>query len=101
MEKNIASHDLSDMMVYEGMYAQGRRFYFRQKFVYLQKIAASIVGMFEHVGKMVRSAMSTSPRSIYSKQVHFSSTANAISAISLASILISFFWLTLYFSATV
>ncbi len=87
-------------MVYEGMRLQSSRLYIKQKFVHVKKIAEKLLRMFELGGKFVKNIARTSPRSIYSKEVHFSSTASAVSAISVASLLITFFWLTLLLNAT-
>ncbi len=97
MEKNIASHDVSDMLVYEGMRSQSSRLYIKQKFVHIKKIAEKLLRVFELGGKFTKR---TPQRLVYSKDVHFSSTASAVSAICVASLLITFFWLTLLLDAT-
>jgi dihydroneopterin aldolase len=97
MEKNIASHDLSDMMIYEGMYAQSRRFYFKQKFAYLKKIAERAYSFAE---RLIRSVKHIGQRSMLVKPTGFTSTAAAFYSVFAASVLISFFWFNLLLSAT-
>jgi hypothetical protein len=101
MEKNIASHDLSDMMIYEGMYAQSRRFYLKQKFAYLKKMIQAAYSFAERLIRSVKQLSSRiSQRSSLVKSSGFTSTAVAFYSVFAASVLISFFWFTLLLSAT-
>jgi hypothetical protein len=100
MEKNIASHDLSDMMVYEGMEAQSRDFHSRQRLTSVQRIVEPLNKAYEHLGRFAKRKMRASGRSVYDKEIDFSNTATAIYSITVASVLISFFWLTLLLSPT-
>ena len=95
MEKHIASHDLSDMMVYEGMQAQSRKFHFKQPFAPLGKVIEKVYKVLELAGKITKRSPQ---RSLHMKETEFSTTATAIYSISVASVLISFFWLTLLLS---
>jgi hypothetical protein len=98
MEKNIASHDVTDMMVYEGMYAQSRRFQFRHRFAPLEKFIEKCMNMYERAGRDSRKTTAV----IGERDTGiFSSTAAAVSAITIASILISFFWITLLLSPSI
>jgi len=100
MEKNIASHDLSDMMIYEGMYAQSRRFYFKQKFAYLKKIVQMAYSFVEHLIRSIKQIGSRiGQRSLLARPTGLTSTAVAFYSVFAASVLISFFWFTLLLSA--
>jgi hypothetical protein len=96
MEKNIASVDLSDMMVYEGMDKQSRRFEFKQQFAFVGKTIDATFRALERVfkGRRARSRESV----LQFADPDFSDTATVVYSITIASVLISFFWLTLLLS---
>jgi hypothetical protein len=94
MEKNIASHDLSDMMIYEGMHAQSQRFQFKQHFLPLQRFAEKCLKAYERAGKASR-------KKSHNEGTDFlDNTVAAVYSIGIASVVISFFWLTLLLSPT-
>jgi hypothetical protein len=95
MEKNIASVDLSDMMVYEGMDKQSRRFEFKQHFAFVGKAVDATFRTFESIFKGRRR---TRENVLQFADPDFSDTATVIYSITIASVLISFFWLTLLLS---
>jgi len=95
MEKNIASHDLSDMMVYEGMHAQSLRFHFKQKFASVKRMLEKGYKALEHVGKFTKNLWKTPQRSLGQRQMGLGTTAAAAYAIIVASAMITFFWLSL------
>jgi hypothetical protein len=95
MEKNIASHDLSDMMIYEGMKEQSERFHFKQRFAPILKIVEKGYQALELVGKFAKGLVHTPRKSVRTRQGEFVSTATAMYSILFASVVLSFFWLNL------
>ncbi len=74
------------------MRTQSRKFHFKNRFVPLQKFIEKCLKAFEFIGKVSKKKA----HDAYSRETDlFSSTATAMYAISVASVLISFFWLTL------
>ncbi len=95
MEKNIASHDLSDMMVYEGMQVQSQRFHFKQRFAPLLKIIEKGYQALELVGKFAKDLVHAPRKGVRTRQGEFTNTATAMYSILFASVVLSFFWLNL------
>lgn len=95
MEKNIASSDASDMMVYEGMRQQSRRFHLKPSFAPINKITDALYQIYEYLF-----SRSKRGQPLQFEETGFPSMATAIYSIIIASVLISFFWLTLLLSPT-
>lgn len=98
MEKHIASHDLSDMMIFEGMHEQSQRFHIKQSFVTVRKTIDVLYSKIEHLFK--RSKQGQAVQALQFEEPDLGSTATAIYSICVASVLISFFWLSLLLSPT-
>jgi hypothetical protein len=94
MEKNIVSHDVSDMMVYEGMQAQARRFYFKQRFARIHRVIDASFSKLERTLKATKRSRNivNTPET---QNVSWATAVMAMYAITVASVLISFFWLAL------
>jgi hypothetical protein len=100
MEKNIASHDLTDMMIYQRMNEGSRKLYFEETFAFFRKIAGKVITSLEQLERTVRTSV-REMRSLYGRQSVYVNTAGAFYAVALASIVISFFWLMLLLNVTI
>jgi hypothetical protein len=96
MEKNIASHDLSDMLVYDNLDARSKKFTIKHTFEPVRKLIDHSFSALESLGKSCRRAF-TAPRQTVRKNedLVFTDTAAAVYSIIVASTLLSFFWLSL------
>lgn len=95
MEKHIASHDASDMMVYENLRTQASKLDIKLRFGLVRGALEKIFRGFELLGRFAKQLRRSSSGFFQPKHTDFSSTATAVYSITIASVLISFFWLTL------
>lgn len=99
MEKNIAVHDLSDMMVFEGMNKQSRKLYLQQALGIFKKTADVCVRFVQKTVSFVKRLFVPKRLTFADVDEVFTDTKKAVYAIAIASGAISFFWFALLISA--
>ncbi len=92
MEKHIARFDATDMMLFGGMYEHARKLQFKQYFARTRKVITHIYAGFEQTLRTVR----TLPRVWSLAPADSDSMVTAVYSIAVATVLISFFWLSLF-----
>jgi len=98
MEKRIATADLSDMMVFEGMHEQSQKLEFKQSFATVRRTVDMLYSKIEHLFKRPKQGQAV--RALQFEESDLGSMATAIYSVCVASVLISFFWLSLLLSPT-
>lgn len=99
MEKNIAVHDLSDMMVFEGMQTQSKKILLAQALSPFKKAMDYSVNTITTMVGSIKRAFKPKALAFTEVDEVFADTKKAIYAIAIASGAISFFWFALLISA--
>ena len=93
MEKNISSHDASDMLLYEGMYVRSRQLYLRNRFVpFLKEKLSYSVSLLQTQLKRIKTNL------LEVKENEFMSPAVALLIVSSVACTMMMFWFALLFS---
>ncbi len=95
MEKNISSHDVSDMLLYEEMYLRSQQLYSKNRFVLFikEKVSYSV----SHLQKQIKRIKSNL---FEVKANEFTSPAVTLFIISTVACTMMMFWFALLFSTS-
>ena len=96
MEKNIASYDLSDMMVQKGLHDLSRRFNYKHQKGILKKAVESVYKTSEQTVRFFKRKIVSVKHSLESRSiVSFDSTQSVFYFVSAFTVVASFLWFML------
>jgi len=95
MEKRLASHDLSDMIMYESMEAHSRRYTIKLAFAPVRKLIDQSFNALSALRRSFKRAFTSDKTAHNEPDIFIANTAVAVYSIMAASLLITFFWLSL------